>query len=496
MTVSLAALCALLLPQVACTALQPVRTAFPDASTPHCTPPETLDAAQQAPAACTHLALERADHYAMHVVEFDDQGQYYTADNPDFGQAWNQGNAFVQDVRDTLGNDPQVGVSVLVFIHGWRHSAVYDDPHLVQFRSMLAQLASVEGNTCGRKVIGLYVGWRGRAGRAGDALESLSFWSRKRAAENLGAGQLQDVLGTLRAIQDTTARGNRRHNRIDCSARVKTTYIGHSFGGLALLTAMSQPLMRELAEERERALSTNPALQSVATPPADELVVAINPAMEGARFNALFELARQIKSKRYRPPRLVAITSRDDAATRVAFRYGRLLGTLAERYPEGTPQARTSSRVAVGHDPHYLTHELISLERPSVPASAYDGFNCDNAATLAPSTQSPAAQVAAAPEKRQSINLRGLPRCLPVHTVHGGSDYVNLVLGPYKEADAAPGVDDASYSPVWNVSTRAPVVDDHNDFTNQRLLDFLGLLYLESMTPTDVPTGEFYSDRP
>lgn len=484
MVAAVALLCVLLLPQVACTALQPVRTAFPDASTPACPPADTVAAAQQAPPACTHLALERTDQYAMHVVEFDDQGQLYTQDNPDFGQAWNQSNQFLKTVRDTLGQAPQTGVSVVVFVHGWKHSAAYDDPHLVEFRDILEQLSGVEQRTCGRKVIGLYVGWRGKAGKAGDALENLTFWSRKLAAEQVATGQIHEVLGTLRAIQDTTPRGaTGNHGQLDCSSRMKSTYVGHSFGGLVLLSAMSQTLIGELAEERERTTFADQRVQSVATPPADELVVTINPAMEGARFNALFEMARGIRSAHYRAPRLVAITSRDDAATRVAFRYGRLLNTLTKRYPEGDRVARNSARLAVGQDPHYLTHELISLEAPSTPASAYDRFSCKAVATLAPG-QSPAVQRATKLQAGEATNARDLPRCFPVRPTPDSKQFVQLVLGPYREADAAPDIN--FNSPVWNVSTRAPVVNDHNDFTNQRLLDFLGLLYLESMTPASV----------
>lgn len=471
--------------QLGCVPVRPLRVSVPA---------EQLDPACQErgeeaepgpiPARCKSLAVEKAADYSLNVVEFDDQGRLYSPGNPSAGEAWKQEQAFFDGLREAVSAQHATGASVVVFVHGWKHSADYDDPHLVQFRQILQQLAGVEARSCGRAVKGLYVGWRGKAGRAGDALENLTFWSRKFAAEQVATGQIHEVFGTLRAIQDTTPRRGQEGliRRLDCRSRLKTTYVGHSFGGLVVTLATAPALIRELAEAHERNLAPARTTAVASAPAPDELAIVINPAVEAARFAALYDMAQRERSATARAPRFVAITSYDDKATRIGFPIGRYLNSMTKAYPEGDGASRAAARQTLGHDPNYLTHSLTSLE-DTPDASVPGAQQCEPIAQEASDGAAPAVQQAI--RQREPIaSQRELPRCFPVRTQAGAAHQVRLLLRPYDATRQ--GRDSPANTEVWNIATQAPVVKDHNDFTNQRLLDFLGLLYLESLTDASV----------
>jgi pimeloyl-ACP methyl ester carboxylesterase len=471
--------------QLGCVPVRPLRVSMPaGGSDPECL--GRADGATPGPtsARCRSLAIEKTADYTLNVVEFDDQGRLYSARNPHAGDAWKQERAFFDGLREAVSAQHAAGASVVVFVHGWKHSAAYDDPHLVEFRQILHQLAGVEERSCGRSVVGLYVGWRGKAGRAGDALENLTFWSRKFAAEQVATGQIHEVFGTLRAIQDTTPRRGQEGliRRLDCRSRLKTTYVGHSFGGLVITMATAPALIRELAEAHERQLAPARMTDVSAAPPPDELAIVINPAVESARFSALYDMAQRERSATARAPRFVAITSQDDKATRIGFPLGRYLNSLTKAYPEAEDAARTAARLTLGHDANYLTHTLTSLEdTPDLPVPG--AHQCEPLIQDVSSSAAPAVQQAA----RQAIPTapqRALPRCFPVRTQADSAHQVRLLLRPFDTTRQ--GLESPANTEVWNITTQAPVVNDHNDFTNQRLLDFLGLLYLESLTDASV----------
>ena len=58
---------------------------------------------------------------------------------------------------------------LVVFVHGWKHSAAAADDNIQLFRQALGNLSSMEQPTSRqagkepRKVVGVYLGWRGGA---------------------------------------------------------------------------------------------------------------------------------------------------------------------------------------------------------------------------------------------------------------------------------------------------------------------------------------------
>jgi alpha-beta hydrolase superfamily lysophospholipase len=85
--------------------------------------------------------------------------------------------------------------------------------------------------------------------------------------------------------------------------------VGHSFGGLLLFHALSQSLIHSVLSY------TDPAVD-LADNYAD-LVVLVNPAIEGSRFQPLFEaiLARSVFPTNQLPV-LVAVTAESDWTTK------------------------------------------------------------------------------------------------------------------------------------------------------------------------------------
>lgn len=193
-----------------CAELQPYRTDLPavayDADGTPCTPskddPSTEgDSGGQVAAQCAHRIREDASTYRLYFSEFDDQGWSFPKGHT-YGEANQQIDVFVGELRDLIQKTDE-SISVVVFVHGWKHTARTDDANVKRFRSLLESLDLVERTTgCRRHVIGLYVGWRGAATALGDPLESLSFYSRKNAAERVALGDVRLLFSQLRAMQD------------------------------------------------------------------------------------------------------------------------------------------------------------------------------------------------------------------------------------------------------------------------------------------------------
>jgi len=119
--------------------------------------------------------VSAAPPYTLHFVEFDDQGWLYPSPADDgyvaeMGSAHGQLDRAVHDVASRLAKNERV--LLLVYVHGWKHTAAHDDRDVRRFRQMLSDAAFLDrmnpgsdaGNAERRSVVGIYVGWRG-AGR-------------------------------------------------------------------------------------------------------------------------------------------------------------------------------------------------------------------------------------------------------------------------------------------------------------------------------------------
>lgn len=484
----------------ACTTLEPRRVSLPDPAQPiDCSP----DVTGAVPRECADEIVESAERYRLHLIEVDDQGRPY-AKRPEFGHAHAQVDEFLSSVREDLAaaDNPQ-GLSVVMFVHGWKHGSASDDSNLEEFRKLLNGLARVESKVCNRRVVGVYLGWRGAAlrgtadNRAVNLAESLTtFWSRKRSADRIANGVIHEVVGGLKALQHkarleraaqaSTGTGPAPTAGPQCDSRLKTTFVGHSFGGHILVSSMAQTLIEDTALDREL-LSADGALQAMGPP--DETVIVINPAVEGAQFDALSRIAQRVTYPHYRSPRFIAITSSGDRATRLAFRLGRRPSAMLKRFPDGDVRGRKAWVTAMGHDDQYLTHELVRWidlpehARPHVDlGECRDWLGAGDYVARADLEVQRAARFFTPRQGRFNANASDAPpRVYCGQRLAGEAAPGSEILLLRRFPNPADGRKVDLNTPVWNVLTHPPVLEGHGDFTNALLVEFVRQLYVESL---------------
>lgn len=326
---------------------------------------------------CSAAALQRhantsraPSDYFLGFVELNDQGDLWQPQQ-------------MQAVLDYLSTEATNNdLLMIVFVHGWHHSAQEGDGNIETFRTMLADLAVAETFQAGagpvkrkaRKVAGVYVGWRGDSLTLGP-LNNLTFWERKNTAAKVGHGEVTTLLSRLELIKrtkDSIAReeaiqaklqgranstqplGESRCKQfitsgLDVTSQTKLVVVGHSFGGLVVHSAIGQIL-------EERAVLTKGADYGcqLDIDGFGNLVVLINPAFEAQGYSALHNISSQ---HGWFPPQQLPVelilTSKADAATGVFFPLGRRFSTIFER--NGWDQKNLT---AVGHYQPYITHEL------------------------------------------------------------------------------------------------------------------------------------------
>ena len=235
-----------------------------------------------------------------------------------FAEFSERGNAFSRPrIKTILGKIRAYaktnGVVVVVFVHGWKHSAKQRDSNVISFRNTLRQLSAPNGDLIqNRRLIGVYVGWRG-ASLTIPFLEQLSFWDRKTAAEEVGKGGVTELLLELDQID--------RINNDNTDNTLVT--VGHSFGGAIVLSALAETLTEKVIAPPDNGSSEPSEISGVG-----DAVILLNPAIEANQGLTLVEAAI---GKTYHPrqaPLLVSISSDADSATHYAFPAGQTVGLL------------------------------------------------------------------------------------------------------------------------------------------------------------------------
>jgi hypothetical protein len=105
-----------------------------------------------------------------------------------------------------------------------------------------------------RKIIGIYLGWRGQSLNWPLGLDNITFWDRKATALRVAQGSARELLARLRGFQRyyNKKEGNCLPDpenpslRPDC--KIRMLLIGHSFGGWILYSATSGWLIHEEAQ--------------------------------------------------------------------------------------------------------------------------------------------------------------------------------------------------------------------------------------------------------
>ena len=261
---------------------------------------------------CQDAVLEQHADYDLGFVEFTDRGNV-------FDRA--QMNMLLHHVEQ-YAHTPD-GATVVVFVHGWKHNASAADLNVKSFRHLLQQSAQM-GVSGKRRLIGIFVGWRGQSLDM-PLGEHLTYWARKDTAQNVGNGGVTELL--LRLERSTAA----ANTATDPNHTIFLT-IGHSFGGLVLVSALHDVLL-------DRALSTTPVGHQfcgsnadtcqtcVQTRPFGHGVILLNPAAEANELLQLKETVAEEQCYAKTQQKLLhVVSSQADTATNIAFRAGQYVG--------------------------------------------------------------------------------------------------------------------------------------------------------------------------
>lgn len=371
------------------------------------------------PERCNHTSVEKTESYTLFFIELDEQGRFY--DRRQLESLVDYLNSLKKPVFD--GICTKLGdASIVTFVHGWRHNAQYDDANVDLARSLLSMAAYEETTkphinpSCApREIIGVYIGWRGLSNTAGLNTDNkirvpditLGLWEvitvidRKNIAQNMAVGSAREVFGVLRAYQRLqnsqnklidASEGCKERNLRRCSP-VRLLIVGHSYGGLIVYNAVAGQLIDSVShgllvdQTTPRAEDESKPCEEKRVPMDDsalvssyaDLIVLINPAVEGARYEALHEAvsarARKVAGQdgAFCPnqrPVLVSINAANDWANRYFFSVTRVFNTMFESdspyNPNFTEKTRqylgkeesSSSLNALGHVRRYQTHQL------------------------------------------------------------------------------------------------------------------------------------------
>lgn len=371
-----------------------------------------------------------AGEYLLAFVEIDDQGQL-------------RDRAQMMAAIDTLYKTA-AGESLLinVFVHGWHHNAAPTDANVASFRETLANLSEVEAKLshdrqrARRKVVGVYVGWRGESVTI-PYLKELTFWERKNTAQKVGHSGVTELLLRLEEISNV-------RNTMQPPIRSRLVVMGHSFGGAVVYSATSQILASRFIDSREQKGFTDTAKGF------GDLVVLLNPAFEALRYSPLYDLAQSrcgyFDNQR---PRLAILTSEADNATKIAFPAGRIFSTLFETHDTLardecgftlTLDESVADITTVGHFTPLISHTLTPAAGQKSPALVARYANAGTVWTA---------------QKR------------------GGATRFGSTILTHLDKTAA-------RNPYLNVRVSKELIRDHNDIWRTEITDFLRLLIILS----------------
>lgn len=309
--------------------------------------------------------------FQLGFVEYDDQGQLRDR---------KQMQTVLDHYYPIAGQDD---VILTVFVHGWHHSAEPGDGNVESFKAMLEQISlresqsSKQDGRTKRRVLGVYIGWRGDTITA-PVLQHSTFWGRKAVAHEVGLQGVSEVLLRLEEIVNVKAAIEQEDPK---PLNSRMVVIGHSFGGAVVYTSLQQILADRYIDSRK-----NKSFQGNAQGFGD-LVVLMNPAFEAMRFGTLFDIGQSCLDegapcRNYAPdqlPRLAVLTSEADLATRYAFPMGRVWATTFKTHDtlhrlvstsENAKAIEVSEYAAdnktIGHFEPYWTHTLKKLPEDNI----------------------------------------------------------------------------------------------------------------------------------
>lgn len=232
-----------------------------------------------------HVPTADTGRQNFHVIEFDDHGE------PHLPEQW---QSLQQRITQTYeGPAPEL----VIFVHGWHHSAKPDDENFVSFQRFYQQMAV---NDPQRNLLGLYIGWRGDkydplfldgSTDPNSQVEPLDFptiYQRKTVAKRIGQRGMSHLLDELDLLVE-----QRKLQRY--------VLVGHSLGGAIALHASKERIKTAIERQQD-----NP-----------NLFILLNPAVNAREYRPLDSLLSIDRQK----PSMVVLQSKGDFAVKEAFNW-------------------------------------------------------------------------------------------------------------------------------------------------------------------------------
>ena len=338
------------------------------------------DSSKRADAAVA--SIEHHPNFLLGVIEFSDEGLAWSEEQRT--KVLEEVKAAANGVDDKgqhlQGAEHQDGAILVTFVHGWQHNASLCDDNVACFRRVLDYLGREEVRYSEavhrepRKVIGLYLGWRGLL-YCGSPATFTSIWNRKSIDEHLGNFQARTVINqVLRIYTDL-----RQHH-----PKSRLIMAGHSLGAGVLYSAVA-PLIRQRLHDaidvategvkpkaHDATRITLPIIRDLGDDSdglrlaIPDLVVLANPAFEAELYKATpRDLSYMAKYNLHFDPKqqpiLVTVSSPRDWVTGVIFPVGQF--------------------IYVAFHPTLWLHGPFYLARTMITSAKYPTFITDEAIT-------------------------------------------------------------------------------------------------------------------
>jgi hypothetical protein len=434
---------------------------------------------------CWKRSIEEHVRYDLMFVEFDDQGWVQQSSKlPRPGNDYF--DAFFAQLEKLRAKYQAAGhgLSLVVYVHGWHHNAHANDENVRAFRKLLGDVALAEGESgTARRVVGIYVGWRG------DSITSswinwITFWDRKNTAERVSQGMVREFFSRLDYFRDRTEK--QAGNQV-----TRMLVIGHSFGGLIVYESLSSEFLRASARYRGDDDSGN--CPKTNTKPRylsrfGDLVVIVNPAFEGTRYEPLKVSAQRLRClNETQLPLVIIATSQADLATKNVFPVARYFNTIFEWTPDDEQDANVRT---VGHNSRYTTHNLSLCAKDDVACANACKGNPSSAASKGPEQRTATIQ-----ERKENIT-KEQQRVAAIEK--GGFESKEYFCGgqgqEFNLQLSSEGQWHPKANPFWVVHTTADIMDGHNDIFNPRFEAFIRQMYIRALSNSERTGRQAASD--
>lgn len=393
---------------------------------------------------CSNSYYEVHPNYEIGFVEYSERGN-------DFAPAR------TEQLVDRLRQYSATGkLAMVVFIHGWKHNADQNDENVVSFTKALANL-SASGVLSDRKLVGIYVGWRGLS-LHGLGSENATYWDRKAVAEEVGRGGVTELLAQLEQIDRSQ----------------ETNYlvvVGHSFGGAITLSALHDQLLERLQNQQA----------GLPVRAFGDAVIMLNPAIEANQGLLLKENSLKVGASGARAQSLLyVISSEGDEATHYAFPPGQWLGVNL-----------TWSQVDLNRTYNGQAFTIREEEMDTTAIGNYSLYHTTR--VIDPNPTEAMAQQAIVDSSGGVNKAMAGPKVLE-DTKFGDWELVSYCTTDGKNGDPkVPRMPCYSNEPVNFIYTADSFIDDHNDIFNPAVIAFMSTAVSKAIY--ERTNGESYFDE-